>query len=148
MLHLLKGSLGTGILAMPNAFHNAGYLTGSIGTIIIGFICTYCIHQLVKAEYVLCRRTKTPSMNYPTVAETAMKEGPTLFKKIAPCMPLIVNVFLLIYQLGTCCVYVVFVSSNIKSVADYYLDEPVDVRLCMVIILVPLILINWVSIFI
>lgn len=58
MFHLLKGSLGTGILAMPNAFKNAGYVTGTIGTIIIGFICTYCIHQLVKAEYELCRRKK------------------------------------------------------------------------------------------
>lgn len=55
-----------------------------------------------------------------------------------------VNIFLLIYQLGTCCVYVVFVSTNIKSIADLYLDEPVDVRLVMLIILLPLILINWV----
>ena len=58
LFHLLKGSLGTGILAMPNAFKNAGYVTGTIGTTVIGFICTYCIHQLVKAEYELCRRKK------------------------------------------------------------------------------------------
>lgn len=57
----------------------------------------------------------------------------------------VINTFLLIYQLGTCCVYVVFVSSNIKSIADYYTGEPTDVRLFMVIILLPLILINWVS---
>jgi len=58
LFHLLKGSLGTGILAMPNAFRNSGYITGSIGTIVIGFICTFCIHQLVKAQYELCRRKK------------------------------------------------------------------------------------------
>uniref|UniRef100_A0A1B0G5A8 Amino acid transporter transmembrane domain-containing protein n=2 Tax=Glossina TaxID=44049 RepID=A0A1B0G5A8_GLOMM len=144
LFHLLKGSLGTGILAMPNAFKNAGYITGSFGTIIIGLICTYCIHQLIKAEYELCRRKKIPSMNYPAVAETAMLEGPTIFQKCSPVIGHLVNTFLLIYQLGTCCVYVVFVSSNIKSVADYYLETPVDVRLCMLIILLPLILINWV----
>jgi len=43
---------------MPNAFRNSGYITGSIGTIVIGFICTFCIHQLVKAQYELCRRKK------------------------------------------------------------------------------------------
>lgn len=58
MFHLLKGSLGTGILAMPNAFRNAGYIPGAVGTIIIGVICTYCIHLLVKAEYELCKRKK------------------------------------------------------------------------------------------
>ncbi|XP_030371837.1 proton-coupled amino acid transporter-like protein CG1139 [Scaptodrosophila lebanonensis] len=144
LFHLLKGSLGTGILAMPNAFKNAGYLTGSIGTIVIGFICTYCIHQLVKAEFELCRRKKIPSMNYPAVAETAMGEGPKLFRNCAPYIGTVVNTFLLIYQLGTCCVYVVFVASNIKSIVDAVYETNVDVRLCMIIILLPLILINWV----
>lgn len=58
LFHLLKGSLGTGILAMPKAFMNAGYLVGFFGTILIGIICTYCIHQLIKAEYELCKRKK------------------------------------------------------------------------------------------
>lgn len=83
-------------------------------------------------------------MNYPTVAETAMGEGPRIFQVCAPFIGHLVNTFLLIYQLGTCCVYVVFVASNIKSVADDYLESPLDVRLCMLIILLPLILINWV----
>lgn len=47
MFHLLKASLGTGILAMPNAFHNAGYAVGMIGTLIVGFLCTYNVHMLV-----------------------------------------------------------------------------------------------------
>lgn len=47
------------------------------------------------------------------------------------------------YQLGICCVYVVFVASNIKDVADYYY-EPLDLRLYMLMCLLPLILINYV----
>lgn len=58
----------------------------------------------------------------------------------------IINVFLLIYQLGTCCVYVVFISSNIKGIVDLYTEEKVDVRLIMVIILLPLIFLNWVNV--
>lgn len=58
LIHLLKGSLGTGILAMPNAFNHSGFVVGSIGTIVIGLICTYCIHLLIKAEYELCKRKK------------------------------------------------------------------------------------------
>lgn len=61
------------------------------------------------------------------------------------CVSYIINAFLLIYQLGTCCVYVVFISSNIKRIVDLYTDEKVDVRLIMVIILLPLIFLNWVN---
>lgn len=59
----------------------------------------------------------------------------------------ITNAFLLTYQLGSCCIYVVFVASNIKDIVDYFIDDEVDVRLFMLIILLPLILINWVRIF-
>jgi len=45
---MLKASIGTGILAMPNAFKNAGYVVGTIGTLFAGFLCTYCMHLLVR----------------------------------------------------------------------------------------------------
>lgn len=144
LIHLLKGSLGTGILAMPNAFHHAGWLVGAIGTLLIGILCTYCIHLLIKAEYELCRRKRIPSLNYPAVTQTALLEGPDVLKPLANYIIHIINAFLLVYQLGTCCVYVVFVSSNIKAIADYYTGSDTDVRLFMLIILLPLILINWV----
>lgn len=47
LAHLLKSSLGTGILAMPMAFKNSGLLVGALGTIIVGLICTHCVHILV-----------------------------------------------------------------------------------------------------
>lgn len=50
LVHLLKGSLGTGILAMPLAFKNAGLLFGLFATFGIGFVCTYCIHVLVSTK--------------------------------------------------------------------------------------------------
>lgn len=51
LAHLLKSSLGTGILAMPMAFHNGGLLFGGIMTLIVGFLCTHCVHILVSNSY-------------------------------------------------------------------------------------------------
>lgn len=51
-MHLLKGCLGTGILAMPAAFYYAGLMFGLIATTIIGIICTYCVHVLVSVNNV------------------------------------------------------------------------------------------------
>lgn len=47
LIHLLKSSLGTGILAIPRAFRSAGLLVGLFGTVIIGILCTHTIHVLV-----------------------------------------------------------------------------------------------------
>ena len=44
----MKVGLGAGVLAMPNAFHNAGWLLGTVLTFIIGFLCTYTVHILVR----------------------------------------------------------------------------------------------------
>ncbi|KAJ9585748.1 hypothetical protein L9F63_002443, partial [Diploptera punctata] len=144
LIHLLKGSLGTGILAMPNAFYHAGYVVGIVGTLLIGFICTYCIHQLVKSELELCKRRRIASLNYPDTASAAMEDGPTVFQKCAPYAGHVVNFFLILYQLGTCCVYVVFVATNIKEVVDIYVEPRLDVRIYMLILLLPLVLLNWV----
>ncbi|XP_048505508.1 proton-coupled amino acid transporter-like protein CG1139 isoform X2 [Athalia rosae] len=143
LLHLLKGSLGTGILAMPKAFDNAGWAVGLIGTLLIGLLCTYCIHLLLKSEYEMCRRKKIASLTYPAVAENALREGPNFFKRFSKAAPHIINVFLMIYQLGGCSVYVVFIATNIKTALEPHVPI-IDLRLYMLILLVPLIFINWV----
>lgn len=48
---------------------------------------------------------------------------------------------MLAYQLGICCVYIVFVSTTIKNIVDYYWID-LDVRLYMLMILLPMILMN------
>lgn len=56
----------------------------------------------------------------------------------------VVNVFLVIYQLGACVVYIVFVAQNIKAVGDEYTDDDISYELYVLMLLLPLILISWV----
>lgn len=71
----------------------------------------------------------------------------TIFMVLLFAFSDITNTFLLIYQLGACCIYVVFVADNLKALADHLLEKDNDIRLFMLIILLPLILINWVSLY-
>jgi len=48
MIHLLKGNIGTGIRAMPGAFKNEGIFVGTIGTHLMGIICTHSMHKVVR----------------------------------------------------------------------------------------------------
>lgn len=69
---------------MPMAFMHSGWVLGVVATLIIGFLCTYCIHMLIRAEYELCKRKKVPSLSYPATTELALLEGPAFLKRMAP----------------------------------------------------------------
>ncbi|XP_050432741.1 proton-coupled amino acid transporter-like protein CG1139 [Adelges cooleyi] len=141
LIHLLKGSLGTGILAMPNAFYNSGLLVGTVGTILIGILCTYCLHVLIRSQYILCKRLREPILSYPDSMKYALQNGPSFLRFGVPLSALIVDGFLITYQLGICCVYIMFIGSSIKQVLDMYI-EPMDERYYMIMLLLPLIAIN------
>lgn len=83
MIHLLKGNIGTGILAMPEAFKNAGLYVGLVGTLIMGFICTHCMHMLVGCAHELCRRQQVPALGFPDVVFSAFETGPIGLRKYA-----------------------------------------------------------------
>lgn len=57
----------------------------------------------------------------------------------------VINVFLMIYQLGTCCVYTVFIGENIHLVIKESCGLNIDERWIMLIFLLPLICINYVK---
>lgn len=81
MVHLLKGNIGTGILAMPDAFRNAGWVVGLFGTLFMGAVCTHCMHMLVRCAHELCRRTQKPSLGFSEVTEQAFLTGPESLQK-------------------------------------------------------------------
>lgn len=57
------------------------------------------------------------SMDYSTVMKTAVQHGPIPgIQKYANAAGTAVNVFLMITQLGFCCVYFVFMAQNIRQV--------------------------------
>ncbi|XP_022905511.1 proton-coupled amino acid transporter-like protein pathetic isoform X2 [Onthophagus taurus] len=144
MIHLLKGNIGTGILAMPDAFKNAGLAVGMVGTLLMGFICTHCMHMLVNCAHELCRRTNRSAMGFSEVAEMAMQLGPAPFQKFSKSVRKLVDIFLCCTQLGFCCVYFVFVAANLHDIIKHYFID-IHVIWYLVMLLFPMILLNWVK---
>uniref|UniRef100_A0A1A9VEA9 Amino acid transporter transmembrane domain-containing protein n=1 Tax=Glossina austeni TaxID=7395 RepID=A0A1A9VEA9_GLOAU len=138
--HFLKASIGTGVLAMPAAFANAGYINGLILTIIIGIIAVHSLHILIECMYELCKRKRVPYLTFSEAMTIGFQEGPPIFKCILPIAKPFVDGFLAFYHFGTCCVYVVFIAESIKQIIDEY-SVVLDVRLHMCFILLPLFLI-------
>lgn len=141
LAHLLKGSLGTGILAMAHGFSQVGMLLGFVMTFIIVGILTHCVHIMLESEYFQCKKLGITYIEYPDCMEDAFHNGPPSCKKVAPSLPYIVDFFMLVYQLGTCSCYFLFMSYSIAQVMDMH-GFHLNARVWMCIILIPIMLLN------
>ncbi|KAF2359652.1 Amino acid transporter transmembrane domain [Trinorchestia longiramus] len=118
LMHLIKGNLGTGILAMPDAIKNSGLLTGCCLLPIMAIICMHSMHLLVWSASELQARLHRSNLTYALVGEAAFAHGPPRLRFLSTFARTTLNSFLVITQLGFCCVYVVFIATNIKQVFD------------------------------
>nr|XP_022918530.1 proton-coupled amino acid transporter 1-like isoform X1 [Onthophagus taurus] len=140
LMHLFKGNVGSGVFAMGYGFKNAGIMIGPWVIIVLGIICTHCMHVLLSCAKRASRITGAEVR--PDFAETVQlcfETGTIAMKRAATYMRKIVNLFLCITQLGFCCVYFVFIADNLKQVLDYY-GLIIDVHFHMAILLLPIVL--------
>lgn len=142
LIHLLKSSLGTGILAMPVAFKNAGLLFGAIGTVIIGLICTHCVHILVKTSHGVCKRTRVPVLGFAETAERVFQYGPVKLRRMANFSKLFVDYGLMATYFSAGCVYIVFIGSSLEKVINVAAELDWDVRYYILLTMIPILAIG------
>ncbi|XP_042228127.1 proton-coupled amino acid transporter-like protein CG1139 [Homarus americanus] len=143
LIHLIKGNIGTGILAMPDGVRNSGLYTGVALLPIISAICIHCMHMLVGCAHELKERLGVSGLDYADVGYNAFMTGPVPLRKLAPVARTVLNSFLTITQLGFCCVYVVFIAANVKQVIDCKLPgNGIDIHGYMGILILPLLAIS------
>nr|XP_023022889.1 proton-coupled amino acid transporter-like protein pathetic isoform X2 [Leptinotarsa decemlineata] len=120
VVHIIKGSLGTGILATPRAFKTAGLAVGGVGTILIGILCTYNIRLLVSASHIICVRTKTPSLDFAESVEAIFQNGPKPVRRWSRFARVFVEIALcLTYFLGIA-VIAVFISESLTKLVSFF----------------------------
>ncbi|KAF6198995.1 hypothetical protein GE061_007018 [Apolygus lucorum] len=139
LTHLLKSSLGSGILAMPHAFLHGGLLFGAIGTIIVGFICTHCVQILVDCSQKLSARVKRPALGFEETAEIAFNSGPEQYRGFAKFARAFVKCSLFAtYYFGNT-VYVVFVATSFQQVLENQFNFHIDIRFWILLVTIPLV---------
>uniref|UniRef100_A0A3B5AB32 Proton-coupled amino acid transporter 1-like n=1 Tax=Stegastes partitus TaxID=144197 RepID=A0A3B5AB32_9TELE len=114
LIHLLKGNIGTGLLGLPLAVKNAGLVLGPVSLLCMGVIAVHCMRLLVKCSHHLSAK---PSLTYGEAVQYGM-ENVSWLRRHSQWGKRTVNLFLIITQLGFCCVYFVFLSDNVKQVVE------------------------------
>ncbi|XP_045531125.1 proton-coupled amino acid transporter-like protein CG1139 [Pieris brassicae] len=141
MIHLLKGSIGAGVLCMPSAVARMGVPGSILCLTLIGTFAAYCMHLLIGAQYKICKRARRGYVAYPRCMFLAVQDGPPLLRWAASPLYYFVDGVLVLWQLGICCIYCVFVSENVKQVFDFYGAE-ISLRAHLCVLLIPLTLLG------
>ncbi|XP_032512228.2 proton-coupled amino acid transporter-like protein pathetic [Danaus plexippus] len=139
LANLLKSSLGSGILAVPLAFANAGWGVGLVGTILIAFICAYSVHIFVKISRDCCKAARKPLLSYTETCVVAFSIGPKRLRPFSRAAGIFAEVALLLTYLGVCCIFTVLIADSIKQLCDTYLPNYIlSVEYYCLILLPPL----------
>lgn len=117
LIHLLKGNIGTGLLGLPLAVKNAGLVVGPVSLLVMGIIAVHCMRLLVKCSHHLSTKMSRPSLSYGEAVQFGI-ENVSMLRRHSHWGKKVVEVFLIITQLGFCCVYFVFLSENVKQVVE------------------------------
>ncbi|KAK2589257.1 hypothetical protein KPH14_007817 [Odynerus spinipes] len=145
MMHLFKGNVGSGIFALGDAFKHAGLLLAPPLTIMLGIICVHAQHMLVQCNEEVRRRIGDSNIQpgFAGTVELCFATGPLALRKYSVFMRKMVNLFLCVTQLGFCCVYFVFISTNMQQVLDAH-NLTMNVHQHMAVVLIPILLSTWI----
>lgn len=153
LMNLVKGNVGTGMLAMPIAFKYAGLWTGFFLLFFMSVISTYLIHVLLRTTEAVIQRNELDrsTIDYAEAIFNIIKYGPLRLRKYKGKIKHTVNVFLIISQFGFCCIYVLFISENIQyfmeAVAPHLSTNVYIIGFMLVLCLAPLCLIKNMRVF-
>ncbi|CAL4241079.1 unnamed protein product, partial [Meganyctiphanes norvegica] len=92
---------------------------GEVLTAVIWVLCMYSILVVkLKCSRELSSRHNLPPLSYEETAEMCFKYGPKGVQSWSKVIGYIITSFLILTQLGFCCVYFVFVPQNIKQALE------------------------------
>ncbi|TMS35870.1 hypothetical protein L596_003167 [Steinernema carpocapsae] len=142
LINFIKGMIGPGCLSLPVAFKQAGLWTAFALVFMFGFLNNHCMLQLVHCSQYLCKKKGDAHMDYGNVAYEAAANSFSWLRPHKRFVKLIVNIAIIVLQIGICSVFYVFVAVHIQEIVEDQTDFRASKTMWMLMILVPMLAIN------
>eukprot|EP00043_Microstomoeca_roanoka_P008276 m.79723 g.79723 ORF g.79723 m.79723 type:complete len:473 (+) comp14175_c0_seq3:91-1509(+) len=110
LTNFLKGNIGGGLLSLPFAFANGGYIGGTVCLLFIAIVCVHCMLLLVKIKKHVCHVEQVGYLSY----------GQLTARTLGTFGLVTVNAALLVTQFGFCCVYIIFIAQHLQEFSDRF----------------------------
>uniref|UniRef100_A0A1B0AYZ1 Amino acid transporter transmembrane domain-containing protein n=1 Tax=Glossina palpalis gambiensis TaxID=67801 RepID=A0A1B0AYZ1_9MUSC len=120
LMHLMKFIWSTGMLIVPYAFQNIGWLMALGILIVIIALTTIGLHVMFNSMHALCCRHRVPYLNIHAALHQSINEGPLRLRSFRKYSRAILDLNLVIYYLGLSAAYVMFIAEVIKQFIDHY----------------------------
>jgi proton-coupled amino acid transporter len=124
---------------VADAVRNGGLILGPLLILLFGVICVHAQHILLRCSEKMKDRNQLAKK--PDYAETVelcfASSNNRKWQKLAPIMKTICNIFICVTQLGICCIYFLFIGTNLKQVLDFYGYE-FDIHVLVAVVLIPI----------
>jgi solute carrier family 36 (proton-coupled amino acid transporter) len=124
---------------VADAVKNGGLLLAPVLTLFLGIVCVHAQHILLQCSQKMKDRyqlTKKP--DYAETVELCFASSSSeRWRRLAPAMKAVCNIFICITQLGFCCIYFLFIGTNLKQVLDFYGYE-LDIHVLVALVLIPI----------
>lgn len=135
-MHVMRSTVGSGILMLPYAMKNSGMFSGTALILFVGVLYYHIIHILGSTDYYLCKLLKLESLSFAGVMRRGFHEVPYPINKLETVVP---HLALLSVSLPTTSPTILIVmSTNIQIMASYF-DLQLNNTIIITAIIIPMI---------
>ncbi|XP_014241281.1 proton-coupled amino acid transporter-like protein pathetic [Cimex lectularius] len=142
-LHVVKSSLGTGVLAIADGFKHAGMVIGLLGTIIVGVLCAHCTYIMVNCSQGMCELLNKPFLGYTETVETSLLYcANKRFSHYAGFVKKIAEGFMFFTYYGVNTVYILLVAETLSEIMEHHYQLHFNIRVYILMTAVPVFLVG------
>ncbi|XP_035451523.2 proton-coupled amino acid transporter-like protein pathetic [Spodoptera frugiperda] len=122
--HLIKGSVGAGVLTMHEAYMIGGMWTSVAATIFFGLLIAYTMYMLIRSAQKMYGRLRISKLSYPDLAEAAAATAPWAgVRKYSKLFRYVVDCTIFLEMCGTCCIYQLIIAFTLKQMTEGFLNS-------------------------
>lgn len=109
--------IGAGILGLPYAFKEAGLIEGILIMSLVGAVSVKAMLLLIDCkDRMLQKEVAVPPASPPQSAATYIDYGDVGYAAMGTVGKVLVDLAIIISQVGFCCAYLIFISENLNSI--------------------------------